>query len=158
MNGLTRIGDDNLRRLRFGLLPGVGPFVVLTLIPDSGNDAVVAISGTIVVEPPPYPVPSDAKIFLFDEQQDVAFVDSQPLHFGNTTAGTRVSNYYLRHIPVATTGFEGTGAARFDGHFRLQYSLGTHPTGAGPGSRGPEPSSLPNARDGCRPSEGGFQQ
>ena len=149
-------GASGTELVRGGLLLGI----MLGLAP--AHAAVIASSGTVVQELNPFPPASDSQIFVFDERQDVAFVDSQRLDFGNIAPGTRVNSHYLQFDPVSPTGFVGTGTVTFDGpilgvitatqklnedlnpdvdatsdeYFGLAAQLGAYLTGADPGSRG----------------------
>ena len=77
--------------------------------------AVVSTSGSVSFEASPYPSASDTEIFVFDEQQSVAFVASQPFNFGGVSAGTLVNSHYLQFDPVSiSTVTVGMGTVTFD--------------------------------------------
>ena len=126
------------------------------------NAAVASVSGTVSIENNPFPPEADGQIFVFDEQQGVSFVSTQPLDFGNIAAGTLVNSHYVQFDPASPIGFVGIGSITFTGriigvitttsnlnadlnpdvaansdtYFGLQGALGLYPTGAIPGSRG----------------------
>jgi hypothetical protein len=126
------------------------------------NAAVTSTSGTVVLEPTPFPPAADGQVFVFDEQQGVPFVGTQPLDFGSITPGTLVNSHYLQYDPLSRTGFVGMGTVTFDGpiigvittsanlyadlspdvsgtsdsYFGLESLLGPYPTGANPNDRG----------------------
>ena len=82
---------------------------------EPADAAVVSTSGSISFEASPYPSASDTEIFVFDEQQSVAFVASQPLDFGGVSAGTLVNSHYLQFDPASTsTVAVGMGTVTFD--------------------------------------------
>jgi hypothetical protein len=116
---------------------------------------IVATSGTVVIEPNPFPPASDTAIFVFDEQQSVAFVADQPLDFGSIAAGTMVNSHYIQYDSASATGTVGPGSVTFDGailgvitttahlnatlssvpgtsdsYFGLETTLGAYPAGA----------------------------
>jgi hypothetical protein len=123
---------------------------------------VVATSGTAAIEPDPHAEPADGVIFVYDEQQDVAFVSTQPLEFGAIVPGTLVDSHYVQFDPVTATGSVGMGSISFDGpilglatstaaltadltpeapgtsdsYFGLESTLGPYPTGAVASARG----------------------
>lgn len=121
---------------------------------------VMTTTGTIVLEPTPFPSASDSQIFVFNEQQHVPFVDTQPLDFGSIAHGTLVNSHYLQYDPASPTGFIGTGSVTFDQpilglitstenltadlgtsgasdtYFGLASTLGAYPSGADPNDRG----------------------
>ena len=95
-------------------------FLLATCVCDFGairnaNAKIVSVSGTVVLEPTPYPGPSDTEILVFDEQQAVSFVDTQPLDFGNIAPGTLVNSHYLQFDPENPLGSVGLGSVTFDG-------------------------------------------
>lgn len=124
--------------------------------------AVVGTTGTVVIESSPFPNQSDTEIFVFDEQQGVAFLDSQSLSFGSIAAGTSVNSHYVQYDPASLRASIGSGSITFDGqvlgvvtatefldqdlsadgagtsdtYFGLAGLLGAYPTGAIPGDRG----------------------
>lgn len=148
------------RTLRW-LLQGV---VMLfgALLPLVASGGVVSTSGTVVVEPMPHAEPANGVIFVYDEQQSVPFVDSQPLEFGTIAPGTLVDSHYVQFDPVTSTGSVGIGSISFDGpilglatatgsltadlspavtgtsdtYFGLENLLGPYPTGAVASARG----------------------
>jgi hypothetical protein len=77
--------------------------------------AMIGVTGTVVVEPAPLPGPSDTEIFVFDEQQAVPFVSTQPLDFGTIAPGILVNSHYLQFNPAFPTGSVGPGTVTFDG-------------------------------------------
>jgi hypothetical protein len=134
---------------------------VLGLWP-TAHGAIISVTGTISIESSPYPSPSDSVIFVFDEQQGVAFVTTQGLDFGTISGGTIVDSHYLQFDPFSPTGSVGTGTVTFDGtiigiilstdflnadlspdvtgtsdtYFGLENSLGSYPMGSPPENRG----------------------
>ena len=122
--------------------------------------AVVTTAGSVVFETSPYPGSSDTQIFVFDEQQDIAFTDAQSLDFGNIADGTLVNSHYVQFDPTSPSGSVGAGSITFDGpvlgvivstdflnqglgafgdsdsYFGLATSLGAYPTGLDPSARG----------------------
>jgi len=124
--------------------------------------AVTGTSGSVTFTGSPYPAPSDSAAFVFDEQQDVAFVATQPLNFGAILPGTRVNSHYIQFDTIAAQGGIGVGSVTFDGpvigvatstanltadltpdaagtsddYFGLAGSLGAYPSGANPIHRG----------------------
>jgi hypothetical protein len=124
--------------------------------------AVISTTGTVVLDSSPYPSASDSQIFVFDENQGVAFVSSQSLNFGSISAGTLVSSHYVQFDPASPFGLVGGGTITFDGvilgvvtltafldqdlsadgagtsdsYFGLADVLGSYPTGAAPSARG----------------------
>lgn len=128
----------------------------------SANASVTGTTGTVVFESTPFPGPDNNKVFVFDEQQGVSFVGSQPLDFGSILPGTLVDSHCLQYDPLSSTGFVGLGTVTFDGpivgvitttanlnadlspdvlsnsdsYFGLESLLGPYPTGADPGARG----------------------
>lgn len=75
---------------------------------------IIGVTGTVVVEPVPFPGPSDTEIFVFNEQQAVPFVSTQPLDFGTIAPGTLVNSHYLQFNPASPTGSVGPGTVTFD--------------------------------------------
>ena len=51
----------------------------VALLPLTASGGVVSTSGTVLVEPLPHAEPANGVIFVYDEQQSVPFVGSQPL-------------------------------------------------------------------------------
>ncbi len=128
----------------------------------TAHAAVVNVTGTVVFENTPYPPESDNEIFVFNERQNIPFVESQPLDFGSIEAGTLVNSHYIQYDPASPTGFIGTGTVTFDGpilgvitttdnlnadlnpevsgtsdtYFGLEMLIGSYPTGANPNARG----------------------
>ncbi len=122
--------------------------------------AVVSTTGTIVIEPSPYPAPSDTNIFVFNEQQGIAFVSSQLLDYGTISEGALVNSHYIQFDPVTPSRLISGGSITFDSvilgvvtltdrlnqdlgsagtsdsYFGLFDSLGAYPTGDDPAARG----------------------
>jgi hypothetical protein len=147
---------------------GPNLFVLLTaliLAVGPGSNAKAAItgtSGTVVFESSPFPLEADGQVFVFDEQQGVPFVGTQPLDFGSIPPGTLVNSHYIQYDPISYPGFVGMGSVTFDGpiigvittsvnlytnlspevsgtsdtYFGLESFLGTYPTGDHPSDRG----------------------
>ncbi|MEO1658994.1 MAG: VPLPA-CTERM sorting domain-containing protein [Pseudomonadota bacterium] len=121
--------------------------------------AVVSTSGTAVFTDSPFPPEQDATIFVFDEQQGVAFDTDQPLDFGAIAEGTLVNSHYVQFDPLTPSGEVSEGSITFDGailgvivstdnlnasvggttsdfYFGLSGDLGAYPTGNTPAARG----------------------
>ncbi|MDJ0929196.1 MAG: hypothetical protein QNJ73_16280 [Gammaproteobacteria bacterium] len=144
---------------RLAVIVGVG---LTMLAAGSAFGAVVGTTGTVVLDTSPYPNPSDNEIFVFDEQQGVAFVASQNLNFGAITPGTLVNSHYVQYDPASPSGTVGSGSVTFNGpiigvitstrnlnrdlsddgagtsdeYFGLAGTLGPYPTGAIAADRG----------------------
>ena len=135
---------------------------LLTIICGTASATVVSTTGTVTLDNSPFPPASDTEIFVFDEQQGVAFVPSQSLNFGSITAGTLVNSHYVQFDPVTPSFTVGSGSITFDGpilgvvtatalldqdlsadgagtsdsYFGLAGTLGLYPTGMDPSARG----------------------
>ena len=97
---------------RIAAIVGVG---LSMLVAGPAFGAVVGTTGTAVLDTSPYPAPSDDQIFVFDEQQGVAFVASQNLNFGTITPGTLVNSHYVQYDPASPSGTVGSGSITFNG-------------------------------------------
>jgi hypothetical protein len=145
----------NLCVLLTALILAVGPG-------SNAKAAITGTSGTVVFESSPFPLEADGQVFVFDEQQGVPFVGTQPLDFGSITPGTLVNSHYIQYDPISYPGFVGMGSVTFDGpiigvittsanlyadlspevsgtsdtYFGLESLLGPYPTGDHPTARG----------------------
>lgn len=140
----------------------IGLSILIVGLGSHANAAITGTSGTVVLEPTPFPPAADGQVFVFDEQQGVPFVGTQPLDFGSIAQGTLVNSHYLQYDPLSPTGFVGMGSVTFDGpiigvitrsanlyadlspdasgtsdsYFGLESLLGAYPTGANANERG----------------------
>ncbi|MEM7740527.1 MAG: VPLPA-CTERM sorting domain-containing protein [Pseudomonadota bacterium] len=125
----------------------------------AAHAAVVSTSGSAILTGSPFPPEQDGTIFVFDEQQNVAFDTDQGLDFGSIADGTLVNSHYIQFDPASATGQVGEGTIVFDGpilgvitstanlnanvgnttadfYFGLSGTLGAYPTGADASARG----------------------
>ena len=140
----------------------VGLMIMAVGLVSNATAAITSTSGTVVFESNPFPPAADDQVFVFDEQQGVPFVGTQPLDFGSIPPGTLVDSHYIQYDPLSYPAFVGTGSVTFDGpiigvittsanlyaglspevsgtsdtYFGLEALLGPYPTGVFPTDRG----------------------
>lgn len=97
--------------MRIGLIV----LIALAAAASQSHALVSNTSGTVQFTATPYPGESDTTIFVFNEQQNIPFVSTQPLNFGAIVPGTLVNSHYLQLDTIAPTGTVGSGSVTFDG-------------------------------------------
>lgn len=147
---------------RLALMIVLGISLIALGLRGDAKAAIVGTSGTVVLELSPFPPSANNQIFVFNEQQGIPFLGTQPLDFGNISPGTLVNSHYLQYDPESSTGSVGTGTVTFDGpiigvitstenlyadlnpeiegtsdsYFGLETLLSPYPSGGDPNARG----------------------